>query len=102
MDLGRFGQNPISSLTRITVNVSISPGFLKRINRIEDWLFEHYRWQLFDRAIYAIGDIPNRAEPGILFIIFCSAIVVCLLGALLPSWKAAKQKPVETLQVNQV
>ncbi len=76
--------------------------FLKRINQIEDWLFEHYRWQLFDRAIYAIGDIPNRAEPGILVIIFCSAIIVCLLGAFLPSWKAAKQKPVETLQVNQV
>ena len=76
--------------------------FLKRINRLEDWIFEHYHWQLFDRAIYAIGDIPNRAEPNVLVIIFCSAIVACLLGALLPSWKAAKQRPVETLQVNQV
>ena len=76
--------------------------FLKRINPLEDWLFEHFQWQLFDRAIYAIGDIPNRAEPKLLVVVFISAIVVCFLGALLPTWKAAKQKPVETLQVNQV
>lgn len=76
--------------------------FLKRVNRIEDWLFEHFHWQLFDRAIYAIGDIPHQAEPKLLVIVFFSAIMVCLIGALLPSWKAAKQTPVETLQVNQV
>ena len=76
--------------------------FLKRVNRIENWLFEHFHWQLFDRAIYAIGDIPNKAEPKLLVIVFLSAIVVCLFGAFLPSWKAARQEPVETLQVNQV
>lgn len=76
--------------------------FLKRMNRLEDWLFERFHWQLFDRAIYAIGDIPNQAEPKVLVIIFLSAIAVCLIGALLPSWKAARQTPVETLQVNQV
>ncbi|MBN2315519.1 MAG: FtsX-like permease family protein [Sedimentisphaerales bacterium] len=76
--------------------------FLKRINRIEDWLFTHFQWQLFDRSIFAIGDIPNQAEPKLLAIVFCSAIGVCLIGAFLPSWKAARQRPVETLQVNQV
>jgi lipoprotein-releasing system permease protein len=76
--------------------------FLKKMNRIEDWLFEHFQWQLFDRTIYAIGDIPNQAETKLLVIIVLSAIAVCLLGALVPSWQAAKQKPVDILQVNQV
>ncbi len=29
------------------------------MNRIEDWLFKHFQWQLFDRTIYAIGDIAG-------------------------------------------
>ena len=76
--------------------------FLARMNRIEDWLFEHFQWQLFDRTIYAIGDIPNQVKPKVLVIVFLLTIVVCLLGAIVPSWQAAKQKPVETLQVNQI
>jgi ABC-type lipoprotein release transport system permease subunit len=76
--------------------------FLEKINEIEDWLFEHFMWQLWDRTIYAIGDIPNRIEAEVVITIFVSAIIVCLIGVLVPSWQAVKQKPVETLQVNQL
>jgi lipoprotein-releasing system permease protein len=76
--------------------------FLWKINPIEDWLYEHYRFQLWDRTIYAIGDIPNKVEFEIFSTIFVSAIVACLIGALIPTLQAARQKPVETLQVNQL
>jgi len=75
--------------------------FLLKINRIEAWLFEHFGFQLWDRTMYAIEDIPNRMNPKVLSIIVLSAIVACLAGALIPSRQAAKQKPIETLQVNQ-
>lgn len=76
--------------------------FLAKINVIEDWLFKHFMWQLWDRTIYAIGDIPHRIEPEVVATIFISAIVACLVGVLVPSWQAARRKPVETLQVNQL
>ena len=76
--------------------------FLLKINPIEDWLFEHFGFQLWDRTIYAIGDIPNQVEFKILAIIVVSAIVACLVGALIPSLQAARKKPVETLQVGQL
>jgi len=76
--------------------------FLKNMNAIENWLFEHFSWQLFDRSIYAIDEIPSHAEPEMLVIIALSAIVSCLAGALVPSWQAARQNPAETLQVNQL
>ena len=76
--------------------------FLENMNRIEGWLFERFHWQLFDRTIYAIGDLPSRASPKLLGVIALSAIIACLAGALVPSWQAARQKPVETLQVNQL
>ncbi len=76
--------------------------FLVHINQIEDWLFEHFKFQLWDRTIYAIGDIPNQIEFKLLAVIILSAIVACLAGALVPSWQAARLKPVETLQVSQL
>ena len=75
--------------------------FLLKINRIEDWLYGRFGFQLWDRTMYAMGDIPNSVSPKVLGVITLSAIVACLAGALLPSRQAAKQKPVETLQVNQ-
>jgi lipoprotein-releasing system permease protein len=76
--------------------------FLLNINRIENWLFEKCNFQLWDRTIFAIGDIPNQLEVSVLLVIGLSAIFVCLIGAFVPSWQAARRKPAETLQVNQL
>ncbi len=71
--------------------------FLANINRIEQWLYEHFGWQLWDRTIYAIGEIPNRIEPEVIATVIGSAILACLVGALVPSYLAARLRPVETL-----
>lgn len=71
--------------------------FLANINRIEQWLYEHFGWQLWDRTIYAIGEIPSRIEPEVIATVIVSAIVACLIGALVPSYLAARLRPVETL-----
>jgi len=76
--------------------------FLLKINGIEDWLFKTFRFQLWDRTIYAIGEIPNQVELKVLLVIVFSAIVACLAGALVPTWLAARLRPVETLQVGQL
>ena len=76
--------------------------FLLKINYIENWLFEHFKFQLWDRTIYAIGDIPNKIDFEMLAIIIVSAIIACLAGALVPSWQAARLRPAETLQVSRL
>jgi len=76
--------------------------FLVHINEIEDWLFEHFEFQLWDRTMYAIGDIPNTVDLKVLGVIILSAIAASWAGALVPSWQAAKQEPAETLQVSQL
>ncbi len=76
--------------------------FLLRINSIEDWLFEHFKFQLWDRTIYAIGEIPHQIKPEVLGLIVLAAIAACLAGAIIPSWQAAKLKPVDSLRVNQL
>jgi lipoprotein-releasing system permease protein len=76
--------------------------FLLKINQIEDWLFSRFGFQLWDRTLYAIGDIPSRVDSGTLAVIALSAITACLAGALVPSWQASKLEPVKTLQVSQL
>jgi lipoprotein-releasing system permease protein len=76
--------------------------FLMKINKIENWLFERFSFQLWDRTIYAIGDIPNQIDFKVLTVIILSAIIACLLGAFVPSFQAARIKPVNTLQVSQL
>ena len=71
--------------------------FLRKINRIEDILFERFGFQLWDRTIFAIGEIPHRVDPiGLAAIVIC-AILACLIGALAPGYCAARLRPVETL-----
>jgi lipoprotein-releasing system permease protein len=76
--------------------------FLRKINWIEQWLFDNFGFQLWDRTIYAIGDIPNHVEFNVLAIIILSAIFACLIGAFIPSWQAARLNPAEILQVSQL
>lgn len=77
-------------------------GFLIKIQDMEDWLFVHYRWRLWDRSVYAIGEIPNDIEASAILAIVASAIAAALIAVIIPSLKAARRKPVETLQVNQL
>jgi lipoprotein-releasing system permease protein len=76
--------------------------FLLRINQIEGWLFERFDFQLWDRTIYAIGEIPYRIDFNVLAASVLSAVAACLVGALVPSWQAARLRPVETLQVGRL
>jgi hypothetical protein len=77
--------------------------FLVHINGIEKWLYDRFEFQpLWDRTIFAIDEIPNTIDYKVLGIIVLSAIVACLAGALFPCRQAAKQKPVEILQVSQL
>lgn len=71
--------------------------FLARINRIEQWLYDRFGWQLWDRTIYAIGDIPSRIDPAVIAVIVGCAVAACVVGALVPSYLAARLRPVETL-----
>jgi len=76
--------------------------FLVNINKMENWLWCHYGFQLWDRRIYAIGDIPSRIDAGVVLVIVCSAVLACLLGSFVPSCKAGRLRPVETLQVKEL
>jgi lipoprotein-releasing system permease protein len=76
--------------------------FLRDINAIESWLYERFGFQLWDRTIYSIGEIPHRIDLTMVLVVAGCAILACLAGAALPSIRAARNKPIEALQVSQL
>jgi hypothetical protein len=76
--------------------------FLRNINRIEGWLFERFGFQLWDRTIYAIGEIPHRLDLTFVLVVTGCAVLACLAGAALPSVGAARARPADILQVSQL
>ena len=76
--------------------------FVSRANEMESWLFERFGWQLWDRSVYAIGEIPSKIEPDVICIIVLCAVFASVAGAFLPSFQAARRQISRVLAVNQL
>ena len=74
--------------------------FLIHIEQIHGLFEGVFDYGLSIPGEFDIEDIPNQINFGILSIIIVSAICACLIGALIPSWQAARKQPVEVLQVS--
>jgi ABC-type lipoprotein release transport system permease subunit len=92
----------IIGVTGSAAGVAAGLLFLRNINAIEGWLFEKFGFQLWDRTIYSIGEIPSRMDLTMVAVVVGCAVLACLAGSLLPSVNAARNNPVQTLQVSQL
>jgi lipoprotein-releasing system permease protein len=62
--------------------------FMRRVTGIE----------LFPVDIYQFRELPALIVPGDILLICGSALVICVLGGVLPAWRAWRLKPVEALR----
>lgn len=92
----------IIAIAASVIGLVLGKIFLLNINDIESWLYHSKGWQVFDRSVYAIDDLPSQTSVFMFFIIAFSAIIACLAGAVVPAIKAARKKPVEILKVGQI
>lgn len=93
-----------ASLIAIIGSVAGTAGawlFLSRINIAEQWLFETFGFQLWNRSIYAIGKIPSDLPLSLALTVAVCAVLACMLGGSIPIYKAAKSEPIQTLQVGE-
>ena len=55
-------------------------------------------WELFPASIYGFTELPALIVGRDILVICGSAWVICILGGLIPAWRAARLKPVEALR----
>jgi lipoprotein-releasing system permease protein len=66
-------------------------GFLHFMNKMTGF-------QLFPADIYGFTELPALIVPRDVILICGSAWIVCILGGLIPAWRAGRLKPVEALR----
>lgn len=54
--------------------------------------------ELLAPSIYGFGDLPAQTVTGDVLLICASALVICLLGGLIPAMMAGRLKPVDALR----
>jgi lipoprotein-releasing system permease protein len=55
-------------------------------------------FELFPSDIYGFHDLPAIIDPKDILLICGSALFVCLLGGVIPAWRAGRLQPVEALR----
>jgi lipoprotein-releasing system permease protein len=65
--------------------------FLHFMNRLTGF-------ELFPAAIYQFSKLPAQIIPGDIILICVSSFVICILGGVIPAWRAGRLKPVEALR----
>lgn len=55
-------------------------------------------WELFPASIYGFSELPALIIPRDIVLICGSAFVICILGGVIPAWRAGRLKPVEALR----
>lgn len=84
----------------VGVLAGLGLGFLAITYRNE---FLHFmRWatgmELFPASIYGFTELPALIVPSDILVICGSAFVICILGGVVPAWRAGRLKPVEALR----
>ncbi len=72
--------------------------FVHNINPIHDWMAETIGFAPWSRDTFMFDEIPNTVNPSAVIMIVLGAIGAGLLGAMVPSIRAARMQPVEALR----
>jgi lipoprotein-releasing system permease protein len=65
--------------------------FLHVMNRLTGW-------ELFPAKIYGFSELPAIIDVRDILLICGSSFIICILGGVLPAWRAGRLKPVEALR----
>jgi lipoprotein-releasing system permease protein len=65
--------------------------FLHIMNRLTGW-------ELFPAKIYGFSELPAIIDARDILLICGSSFIICILGGVLPAWRAGRLKPVEALR----
>ena len=62
------------------------------------WFADRYQLIRLPAAVYDVGWLPFRVEPGNLLVVVLGSLAVCLLATLYPSRQASRLDPAEALR----
>lgn len=73
-------------------------GIVYKLSNIEEWVSKVFGYKLFPPDIYYFDKIPARIEFFDISLIAICAIMLSILSAWYPAWRAARLNPVEAIR----
>ncbi len=68
------------------------------INAIHDWMGANLGLVVWDPRVYYFSEIPRQINPMHAVTVLVGGVVLSLLGAVVPAWRAATMDPVRALR----
>jgi len=94
-----LGYGALVGIVGALVGTALGVTIVTNSNKIEDWLYKHFEFQLWDPQIYAIEKIPDTVDISQVLIIVAVAVLASIAGATIPARRAASLSVVDALRV---
>jgi len=93
-----LSQSAIVGLLGVTGGFSLGMLAVTYRNEFLHFLRRETGWELFPAQIYGFGDLPALVVPSDIVLICGGALIISVLGGVIPAWQAGRLKPVEALR----
>jgi lipoprotein-releasing system permease protein len=87
-----------TSIPALILGVSLGSLFVIKLEAIKNWLEQTLNTKIFDGAHYFLSYIPSKVEISTIIQISIIGFLLCFISVLIPSIKALKTKPIESLR----
>jgi lipoprotein-releasing system permease protein len=92
----RYGA--IVGATGSVLGLVVGGAVVVRINEIHDWLGSAFGLVIWDPSVYYFSEIPSEVDPMKAVFVAVAGVLTCVIGAAIPSIRAAKMDPVRALR----
>ncbi|HZT21639.1 MAG TPA: FtsX-like permease family protein, partial [Verrucomicrobiae bacterium] len=93
-----LGQSAIVGALGVLAGYGLGRLALTYRNEFLDFMRRATGWELFPASIYGFNQLPALITPRDLAVICLSSFIICVLGGVIPAFRAGKLKPVEALR----
>jgi lipoprotein-releasing system permease protein len=93
-----LGQSAIVGALGVLAGYGLGRLALAYRNEFLDFMRRATGWELFPASIYGFNQLPALITPRDLAVICLSSFIICVLGGVIPAFRAGKLKPVEALR----
>jgi lipoprotein-releasing system permease protein len=93
-----LGQSAIIGVLGVLAGYGLGVLAVTYRNEFLDFMRQATGWELFPESIYGFGELPAILAPHDIAVICASSFVICILGGVIPAFRAGRLKPVEALR----
>lgn len=93
-----LGQSAIIGLIGVAAGFGLGMLALAYRNEFLHFMNRVTGFELFPASVYGFGELPALIMPHDVSIICISSFIICIIGGVLPAFRAGRLKPVEALR----